>query len=204
MKKTTILRTIMLGGLLASAWIGGCATDPADSAQPENTGQIGIDLQLAPGLTLDAVSYTITGPSGFSRTGSIDVTNSTTISAIISGIPFGAGYQITLRGTTVDGTRRLHAARRAFDIDGPGGQVGRAPHDLRAAARHRQHPDQRHRQRVPAHRRHRRQPGRGRVRRHDRAARHGDRRRPRALGAHASAGRPPRAASAAPPRRARP
>lgn len=118
MKNITILRTIMLGGLLGSAWVGGCATDPTDSAQPENTGQVGIDLQVAPGLTLATVTYTITGPAGFTRTGTIDVGNSTTISAIISGIPFGVGYQITIRGTTVD-ARAVCMGSATFDIAGP-------------------------------------------------------------------------------------
>jgi phospholipase C len=116
MKSITILRTIMVGGLLGSAWTG-CATDPSGSAQPENTGQVGIDLQLAPGLELNTVNYTITGP-GFTRMGAIDVTNSSTVSAIISGIPFGAGYQITLRGTSVDG-RAVCMGSATFDIDGP-------------------------------------------------------------------------------------
>jgi acid phosphatase len=117
MKKITILRTILLGGL-AGVSIAGCATEAIESAQPENTGQVGLDLQLAPGLQLTTVTYTITGPSGFSRMGTIDVTHSSTVSAIISGIPFGAGYHIAIRGTTVDGTTACMGSA-AFDIDGP-------------------------------------------------------------------------------------
>jgi phospholipase C len=118
MTNNTILRTILWGGLLGSAWTGGCTTDPTDSAQPETTGEVGIELQLAPGLTLTTVNYTITGPAGFSRAAAIDVTNSSTVSAIISGLPFGAGYQITLRGTSVDG-RAVCVGSATFAIDGP-------------------------------------------------------------------------------------
>jgi hypothetical protein len=81
-----ILKTILLGGLLG-AWIGGCMTEPSDSAQPETMGEVGLDLQVAQGLTLNTVNYTITGPLAFSRMGTIDVSNSTTVSAVISRIP---------------------------------------------------------------------------------------------------------------------
>jgi acid phosphatase len=113
-----ILKTILLGGLLGT-WIGGCMAEPGDSAQPEAMGEIGLDLQVAQGLTLNTVNYTITGPLAFSRTGTIDVSNSTTVSAIISRIPFGVGYQITLRGSAADGSA-VCIGSASFDIDGPG------------------------------------------------------------------------------------
>ena len=59
-----ILKTILLGGLLG-VWIGGCVAEPSDSAQPETMGEIGLDLQVAQGLTLNSVNYTITGPLAF-------------------------------------------------------------------------------------------------------------------------------------------
>jgi phospholipase C len=103
MKKNMILRAILLGGLMVGPWAAGCATESFDSAQPENEGQINLDLQLASGVALDTVQYTITGPVGFSREGSIGVANSSTVSAVIGGIPTGAGYQIMLRSTIVGG-----------------------------------------------------------------------------------------------------
>jgi phospholipase C len=116
--QTTIFRAILLGMLSASAALAGCATDPGDSAQPETMGEIGLEVKLAPGLTLDSVSYTITGPIGFSRTGSINVGSSTTVSAIVSRIPFGTGYQITMRGASSDGSA-VCMGSATFDIDGP-------------------------------------------------------------------------------------
>ena len=118
MKTTTLLRALLLGGLSAGAALEGCATEPGDAAQPENTGEIGLDLRLAPGLTLDSVSYTITGPVGFSRTGAIDVSGSTTVSAVIGRIPFGAGYQLTMRGASPDGSA-VCMGTSTFDIDSP-------------------------------------------------------------------------------------
>jgi hypothetical protein len=35
MTKNTILRALLLGGLIGP-WAAGCATEPADSAQPDN------------------------------------------------------------------------------------------------------------------------------------------------------------------------
>jgi phospholipase C len=118
MKKITILRMVLLGGLLGSTWITGCATEPIDATQPENVGEISLDLQLAPGVGINTVSYTITGPLGFSRKGNIDVSNSSTVSAVIGGIPFGVGYQIVLRAVTANGTGACMGSA-TFDIDGP-------------------------------------------------------------------------------------
>ncbi|HEY2902499.1 MAG TPA: alkaline phosphatase family protein [Polyangia bacterium] len=66
-------------------------------------GSIGAQLQLEPGINLDSVSYTITGPGGFSRTGTLSLQNSTTLSAVISALPAGNGYTITISGTASDG-----------------------------------------------------------------------------------------------------
>src|SRR5690349_11117659 len=63
------------------------------------SGKLDLALTLADGTTIDSVDYTITGPGSFTKTGSIDVANSTTVSALISPIPAGAGYTITLSTT---------------------------------------------------------------------------------------------------------
>ena len=55
-------------------------------------------------MTLTTVNYTITGPNSFSKTGSINVASSNTVSAIIGGLPAGSGFTITLSGTGTDGT----------------------------------------------------------------------------------------------------
>jgi phospholipase C len=114
--KNTIVRTILFGALSAAAW-GGCSPSATpDTRATEDTGQVGLQVQLAVGLTLDTVSYTITGPLGFNRSGSIDVSHSSTVSAVISGIPFGVGYQISLRGNTV-GAQGACLGAATFDVD---------------------------------------------------------------------------------------
>jgi hypothetical protein len=61
------------------------------------------------------VAWTITGPNTFNRMGEIDVSHSTTIGALIPGLPSGAGYSIALRSTTTDGLT-LCAGRAPFDV----------------------------------------------------------------------------------------
>jgi acid phosphatase len=67
------------------------------------TGDIGLALQIAGGATLSSVSYQISGPNGFMRSGSFDVSQSSTISGTIGAIPAGTGFSITLSGTSIDG-----------------------------------------------------------------------------------------------------
>jgi hypothetical protein len=69
-----------------------------------SSGTLALALQLANGTNLSSVSYVITGPGGFSRSGSIDVSNSSALSAVIGGLPAGTGYTITLSATSSDGT----------------------------------------------------------------------------------------------------
>jgi 5'-nucleotidase len=90
--------------LSAAFLAAGCSgSEPGSGdASSRATGTVALDLALANGETLATISYTLTGPGGFTRTGSLDVSQSATISATIGGIPAGSGYSITLSGTTAD------------------------------------------------------------------------------------------------------
>ena len=74
------------------------------SPDAETSGSIGLALQLASGKSVSNVNYTIVGPGAFSKSGSIDVSSSQTISAVIGNIPAGQGYALTLSATTTDGS----------------------------------------------------------------------------------------------------
>ena len=67
-----------------------------------DVGSVGLALTLAPGDTILTASYTIVN-GGFSKTGSIDVSQSTTLSTTIGGLPAASGYTITISATTSDG-----------------------------------------------------------------------------------------------------
>ena len=97
-----------------AALTAGCSSDAGIPSNPSQ-GSIGLSLQLASGATLSSVSYTIVGPNGFARAGSIDTSHSAVIASTIGGIPAGHGFSITLDGTTTDGGS--HCAGSAnFDV----------------------------------------------------------------------------------------
>src|SRR5262245_6877810 len=83
--------------LLIGATSAGCAVDARsmggdEAANEEETGSVGLSLRVGD-VTIDSVTYVITG-NGFSKTGSIDVSKSSKISATIAGIPAGNGYSV--------------------------------------------------------------------------------------------------------------
>src|SRR5205085_12285392 len=89
--------------------LAGCGSqsDGPSSRSPESqesVGSVGLELQVAAGATINSASYTITGPNGFSKTGTIDVSATTKLTATIGGLPAGAGYSITLSATSTDGS----------------------------------------------------------------------------------------------------
>jgi len=93
---------IALGFAFATA---GCSSEPSATAgerSPESAGELSLALRLASGATLSSVDYAITGPGGFAKTGSLDVGQSSTVSGTIGGLPAGAGYSVSLSGTTTD------------------------------------------------------------------------------------------------------
>ncbi|MEI9942543.1 MAG: hypothetical protein WDO69_35460 [Pseudomonadota bacterium] len=106
-----------LGGHVALIGCSSTSGNGADSAETdsENSGSIGLALQVESGLTLNQIDYAIIGPLGFSKSGSIDVSNSSTISAVISSLPAGTGYSITLSGTSTDGSATCSGSA-TFDV----------------------------------------------------------------------------------------
>jgi hypothetical protein len=70
---------------------------------PKKTGDVGgikMSLDVASGISLGTISYTINGPASFTTSGSIDVSHSSTIGANISPLPPGMGFVITLQATS--------------------------------------------------------------------------------------------------------
>ena len=103
-RKLSQVSTIAI--LSAAFWVGGSSCSGTHVSGPSTGVETGgsIGLLLAGGVNLSTLSYTITGPGGFSKTGSIDVSASSTVSAIIGGLPAGTGFTISLSGTSTDGS----------------------------------------------------------------------------------------------------
>jgi 5'-nucleotidase len=99
---STLLPTAMALGFCFATVSCSDGPAPAGAQSAEHAGEGSLELQLASGATLTSVSYAITGPSGYSKTGSIDVSNSTKISGIIGGIPAATGYSVALSASTAD------------------------------------------------------------------------------------------------------
>jgi hypothetical protein len=91
----------------ASALAGGVlsACSPSTGDRATEVGDVSVALTGAGGVTINAVTYTITGPMAFMKSGSIDVSASSTISATIGGLPAGSGFSITLTASSTDGSQ---------------------------------------------------------------------------------------------------
>jgi hypothetical protein len=104
------LKTLNLGVALvlaaAAAAATGCGGEGPSTpgAATGDVGSVGVALSIGDGETLQSVTYTITGPNGFSKTGTIDVSNASTLSALIGGLPVGSGYSIAINATSADGS----------------------------------------------------------------------------------------------------
>ena len=101
-----------LGG---SACSGGDPIDSSLGGGDRSLGSARVALELAPGTALGTVTYTIAGPAGFTKTGSIDVAHSTTVSVVVGGLPAGTGYSVSLTATSVDGSTGC-AGAATFDV----------------------------------------------------------------------------------------
>jgi hypothetical protein len=110
--RSTLLLAAMATLSLVTAGCDGGASLPTPTPVP---GAVSMALELAPGSTLNAVDYQITGPGSFTKAGTIDVSHSATLSASLSPLPPGMGFQLELRGTSVDGNARC-VGSAGFDI----------------------------------------------------------------------------------------
>ena|GEM_PF-1569300 len=103
--------TILAVGFAGLLSVVGCASNGGDGSSRDGAsnseGQPGsaqLALQLANATTLASASYTLVGPRGYAKSGSIDVSKSSTISATIGGLPAGDGYSITISAISTDGS----------------------------------------------------------------------------------------------------
>src|SRR4051812_38589321 len=111
MRKRSGLMTIAVVAALAMTI--GCAGDVTD---PEGTGSVGMELQIAPGVTVNTVNWSIkNAATGFSRSASINVRFSNTVSFLAGAIPQGAGYTLALTAVSVDGAFNC-TGMAGFDI----------------------------------------------------------------------------------------
>jgi hypothetical protein len=89
----------------AAATIGCSSEVPStgDSASGP-VGSVGVALSLAGGETINSATYTISNPDSFTKSGTLDLSNSNTLSALIGGLPVATGYTIAINATAADGS----------------------------------------------------------------------------------------------------
>jgi hypothetical protein len=75
----------------------------SDDSAPNgpNAGSVGIIIVASE--SINAFSYTITGPAGFSQSGTFNVAASSELSAVVGGLPPGTGFSISVTGASSDG-----------------------------------------------------------------------------------------------------
>lgn len=83
---------------------GDASRSPGNGVASESTGMIGLGLAPVAGMTLNTFSYTIVGPNAFSRSGTVDISHSATLSTAVGGLPVGSGYTVTISSTATDAT----------------------------------------------------------------------------------------------------
>jgi hypothetical protein len=90
---------------LLAVLAGGCTDQPpaaTGSGNPgagENgTGAVDVALALPPKFQIATISYQLT-KTGYSKSGTLDVSQTQAISAVVGGIPAGSGYTLALTAT---------------------------------------------------------------------------------------------------------
>jgi len=101
--------TMLALGICSVGSIIGCSDNGA-AVEPDGTGQIGLALQAPAATAIQTASYAITGPMGYSQTGTVAATGAT----LINDVPAGTGYQVTLTATTSDAATCSGTA--SFDV----------------------------------------------------------------------------------------
>jgi hypothetical protein len=105
LKQHAVLAAMVIGMASALACSSESGTYVNPGVEEGETGVVGMQLQIAPGVTVNTVSWTITNATtGFSKSGTVNVQFSNVIKFQVGGLPSGAGYTITLNATSVDGT----------------------------------------------------------------------------------------------------
>jgi len=96
-------KMLALASLLASSPVSMSACDRDAPIASEDVGDARLELVVQGGATLNAVAFTVVGPPSFgTRSGSFDVSRSSTISGSLT-LPAGGPYTVTLGSTSSDG-----------------------------------------------------------------------------------------------------
>jgi hypothetical protein len=131
LRRGSVLLASLLAGVVSLA---GCEGPPDGASEnpngpatvpggpgPAANGDVGsftFSLTLGGGFRINQVSYDVSG-NGFHKAGTVDVSGSTSLSSVVTGIPLGTGYALQL--TAQDTANKLMgcAGSTTFDLPNP-------------------------------------------------------------------------------------
>jgi hypothetical protein len=98
--RTFVRYAIAVSLAAAAASTVGCASRTTDPV-----GTVGVNLEIAPGVTISSIPWTITNTAtDFSESGTVNVQSSNTATFQVGGLPSGDGYAIALTASSTDGS----------------------------------------------------------------------------------------------------
>jgi hypothetical protein len=112
-----IVRCALVAGALGFAACQPATEAPGanpSASAPAGVGSVSFELTIAGGFQFSDVSYDISG-NGFHKAADVSVAGSSTVSTVVSGIPFGVGYTVKL--TAQDTADRLTPCTGAATFD---------------------------------------------------------------------------------------
>jgi hypothetical protein len=118
-KVPAVLAGVLLLGVTAceSAPTSGVGTTNAPPAEA-SVGSVSFRLTVAGKYHFNQVTYDVSG-NGFHRDATLVVTDSTTFSTVVSGIPFGTGYTLALTADDVAQELTPCQGTATFDVTSP-------------------------------------------------------------------------------------
>jgi hypothetical protein len=99
--------------LVLAAAIGACGQDRA--TEPDDTGDVALELQVSDGVRIISANYAIVGQNGFTGAGTVTVGKSTDVPVPIAGLPIAEGYNMTVVANASDGITVCRGAAN-FDV----------------------------------------------------------------------------------------
>jgi hypothetical protein len=114
MIRTTFSKSVLLAAAMVAsgAIVINCSSKGSDKDQ---VGSANLALTLPGGGIVNTVTYSITGNGITPRNGSIDVTNKTTATALVTGLPAGS-YTVTMAATTANSPTQTCGGSATFTV----------------------------------------------------------------------------------------
>src|SRR5262249_48969216 len=116
-------KLLLLAVAAAVACIVGCSSESGSggsSAPSGGGGTARVGGRFGRTTQFSKSDYTLTGPNGFSRTGTIDVRNQREAEGSILDIPAGSPYTLSLRASSTDGNVTCVGSKSGIAVTCPG------------------------------------------------------------------------------------